>query len=205
AIGVVGEERTPVERKQPLGKPLELRAVARLEACRQGVEGPGIDPDVAPVEGQLALVQDDRAILAEELAQAVKRARERAMRRIAIDARPERVDDARFAHFLAAVRDEELQQLERAALRLAAATEDLAVPLDTEGAQGVDAEHPRPGFHRSFRDEPARLRATGRPATTRGNAGSRTGGRSRDPGAAPSVPGARGHARAPCRQRRAGR
>src|SRR5256885_14551882 len=90
AVRVVGEKRPPVEGKQPLGEALELGAATRFQARRERVESPGVDPDVAPVEGQLALVQHDGPVLAEQLAQPVQRAGERPMRRIAIDARPER-------------------------------------------------------------------------------------------------------------------
>src|SRR5262249_28900551 len=50
--------------------------------------------------------------------------------------------------------DQELQQLERPALRLAAAAQRLAVPLDAERTERVDAEHPGPRLDRAFGDEP---------------------------------------------------
>src|SRR5947209_2741139 len=120
--------------------------VGRLEPRRQRVERPGVDPDIAPIERELALMEHDRPVLAQQLAQPVQRARERTMSGIAVDARPERVDDARFAHLLAAVGNEELQELERPALRLAAAAERLAMPLDAERTERIDAEHPGPSL-----------------------------------------------------------
>ena len=52
------------------------------------LERPGVEPEKPPVEREASFVQRDRAVLAEQLAQAVQRAGERAVRRVAVDARP---------------------------------------------------------------------------------------------------------------------
>ena len=59
------------------------------------------------------------------------------MGRIAVDSRPQGIRYPAFAHLLAAVGNEELEQLERAALRLAAAAERLVVPGEADGVLPV--------------------------------------------------------------------
>ena len=97
-LGFGGEEWSAVQLEQALRKAVEPgaacgcagRALRGIDLGDQFLEGPGIDPEVAPVERELAFVQDQGAVLAQQLAQPVQRARERAVRRIAVDARPQR-------------------------------------------------------------------------------------------------------------------
>src|SRR5207247_2568367 len=128
---LAGEESAAVKREQLLAVALHLRGLergarepeTRIDIVHELLEIPGIEPDVAALEREAALMQRNRLVLAEELAQPVQRARERTMRRIAVDARPHRVDDARLAHLLAAAGDEHLQHLQRPLLRLARGAE----------------------------------------------------------------------------------
>src|SRR5688572_27092801 len=142
---LAGQERPAIEIEQALHELLEPLAVADgFRLCRSGIELPRVDEEVAPVEGDAAFVQHDRAVLSQELPQPVERAREGAVSAVAVDARPQRIGDAVLGHLLAAARNDELEELERPALRLAGRGQRLVVAQETEPAEGLHLVLPGP-------------------------------------------------------------
>jgi len=75
AIGVVGMNGPRYSASMRVGEfsPPCTGSAARSSSDRQAFERPGIDPEVAAVERELSFGAAPRAVLAEELAQAIAR------------------------------------------------------------------------------------------------------------------------------------
>jgi len=108
------------------------------------IERPDVDPDQTSVEREFAVGELDRAFLAQKFAQPVQRCCERLVRRVTVDAWPQRLNHSFFAHVAAAVGDDDFQEVEGTALRFCRERDRLAALEDPELSQRLRAQRPGP-------------------------------------------------------------
>jgi hypothetical protein len=117
------------------------------------VDRPRVDEDVRRREGDEPTLTPDQRRVAQQAPQAVERDLERPLRLVSLGVRPHEVGDLRRGDLAAAERAEDLQELERPALRLAGGAHRAAANLELEWTAQAQPDRPRPGLERGGRSE----------------------------------------------------
>jgi len=141
-VPVSGEEVPLVKTEGLFDEGRSLAGVTSLPegsgATQQGLEGPGVDPDVLPVEREVAFVEDHRLLVVEQFAQSVQGGLEGFAGGQRVAVWPEVVMEFDLVDLAAAVGDQRLEQLQWFFLDLAGELHPVAIAQDGELAEGDD-------------------------------------------------------------------
>src|SRR5260221_13915933 len=108
-------EKMPLIEEPETADPFDAIRLRAMRTLQLFLELPHVDPQLLPVQADLAALHAYRVACTEQLAQPIKCAFECVVRGIALRIRPQRIDHRPRAHFGSAKRDQDLQQLLRLA------------------------------------------------------------------------------------------